>query len=334
MELSTGTKKMLEGLGLDDVSVTDLAEYISQSGVFVSLHIKRCRGTIALPPRAVGVRVDRMGEEAKQAYRNIVRLGNLTFIPKEDENELVSIESALRRQLYDYSTADGFVPANLFDAFKADFVRLKGEYLAQRDVIADKWDDLVKEFSERVQKMLAGIRMLQRDRVQLHYRIMGSLPSKERYLNSFEVTMSVKAYPAVSLLSTTLPENVQEAVKDSWAQATIALAEQSILSLLVDVFDSVNDAVRGYMKTGTIHGRRLNGLVRLGERLKRMNMFANPVVNETAELLTKLPNQDLTAAESQLEQCIVNIYRYTDSVGFELSLNNCVFDESVLMDVD
>lgn len=331
MELSKGTQKMLEGLGHGDVTVTNLAEYIAQAGVFVKIHVKRCRGSIALPPRAVGVRVDRMSDEAKVAYDNIVRLGNLNFVPREDENQLLSIEASLRRRLYESTTADGFMPAELFDAFKEDFAKYKADYLKQRDAIQDKWDSLVEEFSTSVRNMLAGIRMLQRDRKRLHEKIMKSLPSKEHYMDSFEMSMSVTAYPAVSACSETLPEGVQDAIKDSWAEMTVALAEQSIMSLLVSVFDSVNDAVRGFMKTGTIHGKRINALVRQGARLKKMNLFANPAVDETAEILANLAKQDLTEAEAQLEECIISIYRYADSVGFELGLENCVFPKEVLM---
>lgn len=330
MELNVGTKKMLAGLGSDDVTVEDLAQHIADAGVFVELHVRRCRGTLALPPRAVGVRVDRMSQEARDAYNDLVRLGSLYFIPKEDENKLSAIETTLRRRLYDLTTADGFMPSQLFETFKTDFLTLKQQYMAQRDAIGAEWESIATNFSNRMWTMVSGIRMPQRDRKRIHVSIMKSLPSKDRYLDSFDMAMTVKAFPAISLCSESLPASVKDAVKDSWVEMTVSLAEQSIITLLVEVFDDANKAVSSYMKKGAIHGRCLNKLVREGERLKKMNMFNNPMVKSTAELLCGLGDKDLAETEGLLEQCIVDIYRYADSVGYELSLENLAFDESLL----
>lgn len=331
MELNAGTKKMLSGLGSEDVTVEDLAQHIADAGVFVELHVRRCRGTLALPPKAVGVRVDRMSQEAREAYNDLVRLGSLSFIPKDDENKLAAIETSLRRRLYDLTTTDGFMPSQLFESFKAEFLKAKQEYMAQRDAIGAEWENLTANFSARMKAMVDGIRMPQRDRKRIHEAIMKNLPSKGYYLDSFDMAMTVKAFPALSTCSASLPADLQDAIKDSWAEMTVSLAEQSIISLLVEVFDDANKAVAGYMKKGIIHGRCLNKLEREGERLEKMNLFNNSMVTSTAKLLTGLKDKDPADTEALLEQCIIDIYHYADSVGYELSLENLAFDEALLV---
>ena len=331
MELSSEVKKMLEGLPVSPTTITELASYMAKIGVYVDVHIKRCRGSIALPPRAVGVRTDRMSAETKDAYDSIVRLGVLRFVPQEDERKLYAIETAMRRSLSDYTTVDGFMPTALFPSYTEKFNQLHDEYMAQRDAIVDKWDELVNDFSARVRTMLAGIRMLQRDRVRLHETIMKSLPSKAYYRDSFACytsTRSIAAQPYGDDVD--LPDDVRRAVQNTWEQATVSMVEQSVVMMLAEVFDAINNAVRSYMETGRIHGRTLNSLAAHGERLSRLNVFHNPEIASVSTLLRHAPDQDLVTMEAELEQCLISIYRYTDSVGYELGVENCVFDRAAL----
>lgn len=331
MELSSETKKMLEGLTKGPTTVDELAAYLAKAGVYVDVHIKRCRGSIALPPRAVGVRTDRMSAETKDAYDSIVRLGVLRFIPQEDERKLYVIETAMRRSLGEYTTVDGFMPTAMWPEYSKAFNRLHDEYMAQRDAIVDKWGELVTAFSNQVQTMLAGIRMLQRDRVRLHETIMATLPSKAYYRDSFACYTTARAIAAKPYGDDdNLPEGVRQAIQDTWEKTTVTMAEQSVVMMLAEVFDAVNNAVRSFMETGRIHGRTLNSLARHGERLGRLNVFSNPEISEVAELLRHAPDQDLATTEAQLEQALISIYRYTDSVGYELGTKNCVFNKAAL----
>lgn len=323
--MEQSTKKLLEGLP-SFLEASEVGEYISNTCIFARVHIGRCRGTLALPPRAVGVREDRMTEEAKAAYKSIVTLGTLNFIPKEDENALCAIESALRRRLNDCTTTDGLMPASHYSAFAADFEESKRKYMAQRDAILDKWDTIVDQFCGQVKTMLDGVRMLKRDRAKLYKAITECLPSKQRYADSFWMTLYVRAFPTAPSNNPNLPKDVNDAINTGWVESVVDTAEKSVLSLLDEAFVLSNEAVSGFLSKGTIHGRRVNSLVHLGHRLGRMNIFQNPMVNEISDMLKGLQPADADKNEAVLEDCIKKIYCYTYEAGFEPDMKNAAFD--------
>lgn len=331
LEINESTKKLLEGLDIDSINVGSLAKYIAQSGVFASIHIARCRGSVSLPPRAVGVRVDRMPAEARKAYRNIVQLGNLSFLPKEHENRLNAIESRMRRVLEDCTTTDGFLPAHLYDRFKEELSECKRDFFIERDELVNMWDDVVSGFSADVTAMLAGIRMQQRDRLKLHETIMKSVPSKERFSNSFKVSFSAKAFPGVPATNAQLPAELNDAIERSWAENTIYTAEQAIISLITDAYSSINEAVASYLSTGSIHGRRLTALAKLGKRLGSMNVFCNPLVDDLSTALVSVAGKSADDAEGVLEECVVSIFKYSKEVGVDIRIKNAVWDEETIM---
>lgn len=317
-------RKLLEGLGNMDIAA--VGEYMANTCIYAQVHIGRCRGSLALPPGAVGVRKDKMTTDARNAYGELVRLGTLTFIPRELENSLNAIESRTRRSLNLNTTKEGLMPAASYAAFAAQFEKNKGDYMALRDQILDDWDNIIAQFERKVTTMMAGIRMLERNRKKLRETIMSTIPSKDRYRRSFSMDLYVRSFPASPSYNPLLPKEVNEAIARNWKESTAKAAEQSVAGLLDEAFEMANEAVLSFLKKGAIHGRRVNALMKMGERLDVLNIFANPVITEVAKTFRGLTDDD-DANEQALERSIRDIYIYMYSVGHEPNMDNVAFDE-------
>lgn len=329
MTLDNNTAKLLEGIGAESANVKDLARYTAKSGVFVRIRIGRSRGCIGLPPKAVGVRTDRMKKDALDAYHSLVNLGNLVFIPKEMDNELSRLDNQIRRKLARYTTTDGFMPVRLYEAFKSDFQKLQAEYLAQRDIIIDAWDDLTTAFANNVRTMLDGIRMPKRDRAKLYDTIMKNLPSKTFYANSFYMKMEVSAFP-VEPQSGALDPGIAADIDEAWQDNVVSNAVKSIASCLVSTFEAANKAIKSYVKRGAFPYKSFQGLVDLGGRIRNLNVFSNPAIAEVSNILSKLDSENQLEAEEQVEYCMAYIYDYAKSTGIDIDLSDSALDEKAL----
>lgn len=332
MTLDKNTAKLLEGVGAESANVKDLARYTAKSGVFVRVRIGRSRGCISLPPKAVGVRTDRMKKDALDAYRSLVNLGNLAFIPKEMDNELSRLDNQIRRKLARYTTTDGFMPVRLYDAFKADFQKLQAEYLAQRDLIVDSWDGLTTTFAANVQTMLDGIRMPKRDRAKLYNTIMKTLPSKSFYANSFYMKMEVRAFPVESQ-SETLDPGIAADIDEAWQDSVVSNAVKSIATCLTTTFEAANKAIKSYVKRGAFPYKSFQGLSDLGIRIRSLNVFSNQAITEVSNILGKLDFDNQLEAEEHVEYCMAYIYDYAKSTGIDIDLSDSALSEEDLMDV-
>lgn len=332
MTLDKNTEKLLEGLGADVVTIRDLARRTARSGVFVRVRIGRSRGCINLPPKAVGVRTDRMKKDTLDAYRSVVNLGNLVFIPKELDNELSRLDNQIRRQLARYTTVDGFMPVSVYSTFKEDFQKLKREYMEQRDIIVNTWDALVETFSVNVRVMLDGIRMLKRDRAKLYDTIMKNLPSKEAYAASFYMQLEVSAFPAAPEAGV-LDPSIAADIEEAWQDNVVSTAVKSIATCLTTVFDAANKAIKGYMTKGAFSYKSFQYLVDLGGRTRCLNVFSNPAISKVADLLSKLDFGDQITAEEQVEYCMAYIHGYAKETGVALNMADCVLTEDALAEI-
>lgn len=332
MTLDKNTEKLLEGLGADVVTIRGLARRTARSGVFVRVRIGRSRGCINLPPKAVGVRTDRMKKDTLDAYRSVVNLGNLVFIPKELDNELSRLDNQIRRQLARYTTVDGFMPVSVYSTFKEDFQKLKREYMEQRDIIVNTWDALVETFSVNVRVMLDGIRMLKRDRAKLYDTIMKNLPSKEAYAASFYMQLEVSAFPAAPEAGV-LDPSIAADIEEAWQDNVVSTAVKSIATCLTTVFDAANKAIKGYMTKGAFSYKSFQYLVDLGGRTRCLNVFSNPAISKVADLLSKLDFGDQITAEEQVEYCMAYIHGYAKETGVALNMADCVLTEDALAEI-
>lgn len=313
------TKKLLEGLGGDGVSIRSLANYTKKSGVYVFLNIGRKRGTIPLPKQLVGL--NKMGDEARAAWESYVSLGNIRFIPAEDEAKLQAIEGALRYQLHKRTLSNGFMPMEKYLVFKPIFEATRDEYLAERDTILAKWPDLVSAFTEAIDVILKeNKKLLKRDKIALRKELLSKIPSKESYKNSFSIRLMVETFPEQPDV-TDLPPELSSDVLATWKEATVQNAVECISSLCQEVFNLCSHCASRYAERGEINGNNLNALISMSQRITENNLFQNPILKEAADLLKKL--QATTDADDQeeiVEGVLVSLYQYGKDTGMEMEI--------------
>lgn len=313
-------KKLLEGLGGEGVTVRSLAEYMSNAGAYVTLSCSRRRGTIPLPAQLIGV--NKMKDEAKEAYAKYVSLGNLCFIPAEYEAKLAKVESAIRYKLDRMTVSNGFMLLRRYDAFKAEFQQAKDDYFAERDRILNDWDQLVKNFTVAMDAVLAESKLLKRDKLRLRKELLDRIPSKDVYASSFQMSLTVKVLPAMPDVSN-IPKNVGNDVLASWKETVIDNAVDCIATLIQDAFNLCSGVAAKYAIRGDINGNSINGLVSMGQRIKENNVFRNPILTESANLLTSIKDISPELADEQeevVEQVLVDLYQYSIETGLELTL--------------
>lgn len=312
------TKKLLEGLGGDGVTVRTLAEFTRNSGVYVSLKCSRNRGTIPLPQQLIGVST--MKDAAKEAYANYVSLGRISFIPYQDEARLMKIESGIRYLLMRRTVSNGFMPLEKYEAFKVEFQDAKFNYMVERDRILNKWDDLVAAFKTAVTAVVDESRLLQADKEKLCKELMAKIPSKEAYANSFSMNLVVQMFPAQPDVAS-LPQELSADVMNTWKDAVLDNAIECIASLTQEVFDMCSGVAAKYADRGTINGNSLNGLISMGQRIMENNLFRNPILNEAANLLKSLQTIASEATDEQeevVENVLISLYQYSMETGMEL----------------
>lgn len=314
------TKKLLEGLGGDGVTVRSLADWTRSAGVYVSLKCSRQRGTIPLPPQLIGVA--KMKDAAKEAYANYVSLGRISFIPAEDEARLMKVESAIRYQLGRRTVSNGFMPLSKYDTFKVEFMDAKFNYFVERDRILSNWDTLVRSFTEAVTAVVEESSLLQHDKDKLCKEILEKIPSKEAYANSFSMSLVVQTFPAQPDVQN-LPQELSADVLNTWKDTVLENAVECISSLAQEVFDMCSGVAAKYADRGNINGNSLNGLIVMGQRIVENNLFRNPTLKEASDLLKSLQTIAPNAVDEQeevVENVLIALYQYSVETGMELTM--------------
>lgn len=314
------TKKLLEGLGGDGVTVRSLAEFTRSAGVYVSLKCSRQRGTIPLPQQLIGVA--KMKDAAKEAYANYISLGKISFIPAEDEARLMKIESAIRYQLARRTVSNGFMPLSKYDSFKVEFMDAKFNYFVERDRILSNWDDLVQAFTVAVRAVVEESNLLDRDKDNLCKEILARIPSKEVYRDSFSMNLVVQTFPAQPDVAN-LPQELSADILTTWKDAVLDNAVECISTLTQEVFDMCSGVAAKYAERGDINGNSLNGLITMGQRIVENNLFQNPTLKEASDLLKSLQTiapEDADEQEGVVEDVLVSLYQYSLETGMDLTL--------------
>ena len=130
--MDKNTVDILKG---SNVTIDQLAKFISKSGVIVKPHIGRIRRRVALPKELLGS-VSTDVDEDNDFFKEYITQGTLNLIPKSDEKKLISLESSVRSQVNKLSIAcDGtFMIADVYaNEYLPYFNEKKMEYFKKRD---------------------------------------------------------------------------------------------------------------------------------------------------------------------------------------------------------
>lgn len=301
------SKTLFEGLG-DGVNVRVLASHMLSKGVFVEIRCSRNRGTISMPPTLQ--QAERFKGEVKEAYKTYVSGGRFSIIPDNYDKALSQVESRIRYQLTKTCITDGFMSLSDFDAFKIEFAAAVDDYNALRDSIVDVWDDIVENFKAGLEFIISGYELGEEKAAAVRKEVYAAIPSKEDYRDSFRLEVRVRPFESQPDISLYPPALGKEMTED-WAETVVESATACIAACAQDVFTICSGIVSRYVDQASINGNSINGLASVASRVRRNNLFNNPLLESAADRLEKLQSIDnVDEQEMVIEEVLLDIYSY------------------------
>jgi len=330
-------RQLFKGIAGDgiDVSIRSLAKFMACAGVLVTPHVGRIRGYISLPGSVYGIKPEKMTETGSAFYSERVSQGHLCFVPREDDAKLAMLEKRLRRAVEGYSLSDGFIPMRGYERLKSDFEAIRSEYFAKRDEIVSRWDTLIKDFQYGAGEMLDGMRIPKKMREQILKEFLAEVPTRQKYFDSFSMTLKVHAFPAeVSQELQGLQNSIASDVLDTWKEDVVSTAILSIEKQVGIGWSKMLSAMRQYVKDGTIKINTINALLKYADEMKWKNVFNNISLTELSTSLGGLEKaSDADSKAEIIEDSLIALYAYTKDVGIELDWEKSPYKQSQLDDL-
>lgn len=328
-------KTLLEGLSDKGIAirVSTLARYTAENGVLVDITCGRSRGRFTLPPKLLGLAPEKWDEATKEFYGNHVAMGRLTMVPKELEDRLNQLDTRARRILRSHTVNGSYMPLSEFEEFKEEFEEVREEYFNTIKEVVDQWDKIRADFIAGVRNTVEtrGKRtVLKRDREKMIKEIINAIPTAKQYESRAKMDVTVRAFPSTGGAATGLAPDLQGLVDKTWKDDVVANIVRSIEINLGEIFAKSCAIASNYAKTGKMETRSVNALSRVALRVKKMNVFANPLLEQLAASLSAVTVDDPEKAEWQVEESIVDAWDYARSTGISLDMDCCPFDEATL----
>jgi len=321
----------LEGKGIK-LNTTSLARYTAENGVLVTVSCSRRRGRVTLPPKLLGLRPEKWDDGTKSFYSDHISMGQLVMIPKEMETELSNLEGQARRLVCSYTLNGTYMPIAQYSEFKEQFEEIREEYFKAINAVADQWDEIratfitgVKNFVDRRAKKT----MLKSDREKMVEMIIQGIPTASDYRKAAKLTVEVRVFPTTATADGLAPD-MQDMVNQTWRDDVVANVVRSIETSLGEIFAKVCQITAGYQSRGRINPKALRSLDRIAARVKKMNLFDNPMLESLSTNLGGMADLDDQAAENKLEEALIDIWAYANSTGINLDMSICPFDSDTL----
>lgn len=293
----TAINKMLKGIR--GVNVENFSTYLQQTGVIVEPHVGRLRRRFALPKEVLGIK-----SNEDDFYNSYVMGGTFSLLTKNDENALASIETAVRHTVKKYAIGyDGkYMPIDTYkDEYLPYFNEKKEKYFSKRDEIASKWDEIVKTFKTKLDDFLENNSELSDEELaRLKTGVYASIPSKEQFVDSFYMNVSLSAFPVPANLSL-LDGSISDEIKDSIARNSVETLYEVLGNLMNDAFKSINGIVTYYNERGSV-SRKFNSVTNdLIKRLQKNNILKHRLIDE---IINDIKDLNETADDDDIiEKC-------------------------------
>lgn len=84
---------------------------------------------------------------------------------------------------------------------------------------------------------------------------------------------------------------------------------------------------------GKIHGRSTNALNRIAARSKKLNVFANPMLESLASRLECIGDLNDDDIAERVEDCLLDAIQYARSTGINLDMSECPYTEEQIRDM-
>lgn len=325
------TEQLIEGLKNDGliVGIEDLSQYIRKQGVIVEEHIGRKRNYVNVSPKLYGLDLATKGTETNEFFKQHMKMGHITFLPENYESKLTAIDSIVRtnRKKYSIGYDSKFMTIESYKSFM-EFVKTKEEeYFATRDEIVANWDTIISRFREILWISLDELQAIEKESV--FNKIMGRLPTRSEYAESFYMTIGAKAFPVTENLDM-FEENIQEQIQNGLHQETINTLYDIIGNVLNDAFDSVSRVIKAIKKEDNsitqISPKTLGSLIKAGKRVGEKNIFNNPKVETIRMALVDLANLSINPETmcEEAEAISAMIFGYSKELGVETKIKTSI----------
>lgn len=310
------TENLLEGLAGEDieVSVENIDRFLQQQGVLVKIHIGRARNYIEVNPKIFGVDVDK-SEELNEFFNEYIKNGTMTFIPNSDEKRLRNIEAKVRtkRERMAIGYDNEYMPIEIYKEFKDYVDKSRIEYLHVRDMIIDRWDELIARFKGVLSTSLSDMNALNKEAI--YQQILSKLPTKKDYEDSFYMRIGLRAFPVAENLDL-FDEDISTQMRETLLQDSVKSVYDILGNTLKDCFNSVNAVLVSYDKSNRIAHKTMAGLKEGAKRIRQKNLFKNPMIESIAknmEDMTKLSSDDEISESAEI--VLSKIYGYSTEIS-------------------
>jgi len=332
-------KTLLEGLSGKGIQLntTALAKFTADNGVLVTLRCGRRRGRVSLPPKLLGLRPEKWDEKSKDFFADHVAMGQLTMVPKELDAKLNQLDTRARRLVQSYTVNGSYMPLTQYDEFREAFEVIRREYMDTIREIARQWEGIRASFESGVRATVEARTkrtMTKVSREHLIKEIMNAVPTAKQYEEDAYMKVEVRAFPSTGSAALGLAPDMKNVLDQTWRDDVVNNVVRSIETALGEVFEKTSSIAKGYAKSGKVDGRSLNALNRITARLRKMNVFSNPLWDKVVTNLESLTigssaNSD-DVVEAVIEDAILDIWEYAIKTGIKLDLSVCPFTETDL----
>ncbi len=329
-----------------DVDIENLAQYIRKQGLIVKVHVGGGKSVYELSPKVYGIDENNLGSETKELFSQHVKKSKISFLPMNYSKKLENLESNLRMQCrrncigYDNS----FMPMETYKEFAEFFKETQKEYMAVRDEIMDKYDLLVQRFKEITRVSLDELKAI--DLEEEYHKIVdrfGGNPGdpayerfKERYKNSFYMSLTVKAFPVSENLDM-FEDDVKRQIQEGLSEETVQVLYEVLGNALNDAFSSVSKIINSAQKNdGKIAPRTLGSLEDVVKRLKQKNIFSNAKINSIIndiDVLTDIKDHDIILQNAEIILAKIYAYARELQIGYLINLKNSPLSADVLLEI-
>lgn len=322
--------RLLEGLTGKGITLNtrSLARYTADNGVLVTVRCTRRRGNIGLSPKLLGIQPGKWKEDSQEFFTAHINMGRLTLIPKEMEAKLSRLESQARGLVEKASINGNYVPLAELGELREDFAEVRKNYLDAIEEVAQNWDTLVSDFKRGVREMVEARckgKILKKDRDRLIAEIFSKIPTIVDYRTYASMELELRAFPTTGTTSDGLAPDLEDALNATWKNDVVANAIKGIETSIGEIFSLCCRIIDTYSTAGKIHGRSTNALNRMAARAKKLNVFANPLLELLASRLGcvgDLADEDIAEC---VEDCMLDTIQYANATGINLDMSICPY---------
>lgn len=325
-------KKIAEQLKKDGIplGVEDLNKYIRKKGLITRVHIGGKTCEFSIDPKIFGVDVEK--ENSGEFWKNYVRQSKISLLPREYISKIKAPMMRVRQRLIQKTIGynNSFMLVDDFEDFKKYVDEQREEMMNIVRSVSGEWDRLVYEFSNTLDGFMAEINSTDADVKQ---KIMDSIPSKETFIDSFYMRISVKTFPVAENLDI-FDESVRKDIENEMMRDATRLYYDITGSALSKAFDALNSIDQKGIgdKKGT---RLLEKAKKTIDELSSRNTFNNVNLTEIIKSANDALNVPELMLSESVEAVMARIYSYAVSTGTAdaIDLSGCQFDKETLLSI-